>query len=162
MRIFSDDFQGLYLSPTQKLIYIFLSSVSDDSGFISISTNDISNRVGCSRVSVSNSISYLKSVSLIHIYRGSSIGEISSYSVLDPFKDDSRQEPQVKAKESRSEYEERMEAAHKIAREAVADFRREKERKSEEERRLNPQNSPLSGDAKRTKNRAKRKKKKKG
>lgn len=168
MRIFSDEFQSLFLTPVQKLIYVFLSSISDESGFVSISTNEIAKRVGCSRVSVSNSLSHLDSLSLIRVYRGSSIGELSSYSVLDPFVDNYREVQKPKVKESSSEYFERMEIANELARKSVAEFQRERElmkqqedKKPGEATKLNSTLSPGSNpsQSKRLKNRNKRKKK---
>lgn len=164
MRIFSDEFQSLFLTPVQKLIYVFLSSISDESGFVSISTNEIAKRVGCSRVSVSNSLSHLDSLSLIRVYRGSSIGELSSYSVLDPFEDNYREVQKTKVKESSSDYEERMKVAHELARKGVEEFRRERMRQQEDKKpkeatKLNSTLSPGSK-SKRLKNRNKRKNKK--
>lgn len=164
MRIFSDEFQSLFLTPVQKLIYVFLSSISDESGFVSISTNEIAKRVGCSRVSVSNSLSHLDSLSLIRVYRGASIGELSSYSVLDPFKDNYRELQKTKVKESSSDYEERMKVAHELACKGVEEFRRERmrqqeDKKPEEATKLNSTLSPGSK-YKRLKNRNKRKNKK--
>lgn len=159
MRIFSDDFQSLRLTPVQKLIYVFLSSISDEDGFISISTNDISNRVGCSRVSVSNSLSYLDSISLVRVYRGSSIGDLNSYSVLDPFKESYREIPKVQIKETVSDYEERMNKARELALKGVEEFR--KRGTKEEEVRQFSAISPnsKSPQSKRMKNRIKRKNK---
>lgn len=160
MRIFSDEFQSLFLTPVQKLIYVFLSSISDESGFVSMSTNEIAKRVGCSRVSVSNSLSHLDSLSLIRVYRGASIGELSSYSVLDPFEDNYREVQKTKVKESSSDYEERMKIALELARKGVEEFRSERALKAEEAKQLTTV-SPVTNppQSKRLKNRNKRKKK---
>ncbi|ELA7007317.1 hypothetical protein RA807_004683 [Vibrio parahaemolyticus] len=154
-RYFESEFVSLGLSPIQKLIYMYLSSISDETGFVSSSTKDIANCVGCTRVSVSNALSVLSSRSLILTYPALSVGDCNSYRVLDPFeKTILTPEPP----EPELSYDERIAMAMKVAQEHVSNMRRNGIAPS-----LTPSPSKPSkpSESKRAKARSNRKKKKK-
>jgi DNA-binding MarR family transcriptional regulator len=144
-RYFESEFLSLGLSPIQKLIYMYLSSVSDETGFVSSTTSDIANCVGCTRVSVSKALSVLNSRSLILTYPALSVGGCNSYRVLDPF------EQTIATPEPELSYDERIAMAMKVAQEHVSNIRQSG---------ITPSPSKPS-ESKRAKARSNRKKKKK-
>ncbi len=162
-RYFEPEFLSLSLSPIQKLIYIYLTSISDETGFVSVSTKEISIRIGCSRVSVSNALSVLSDRSLVRIYPALSIGDLNSYKILNPFvSNDLVEDEYFEVEEPEPSYDEKIEKAMRAAREAVKEMRIT---------RSNGTSSPFSSssfspkssssESKRAKARSNRKKKKK-
>lgn len=148
-RYFESEFLSLGLSPIQKLIYMYLSSVSDETGFVSSTTSDIANCVGCTRVSVSKALSVLNSRSLILTYPALSVGDCNSYRVLDPF------EQTISTPEPEPSYDDRIAMAMKVAQEHVSNIRQSGITPS-----FTPSPSKPS-ESKRAKARSNRKKKKK-